>query len=207
MVGHVLQDLLASLFRSVAQLHRDVADCFEGSMSGYFREVTANIAMNSFSLHCTNPALNGISKAVPELSEGCCTRPWRRLLQRQAERLPQQLSVCSKEPARVALPLSLPSQSSGMVLASTAAPGHEAQSIVLVASSTAQHRGVLLLQPSLEKSPALLRPPRPPQAWVLSSPARLTPGQHSTLLLQEKLWRLFNRSQQNDSIPISSQTG
>lgn len=129
-----------------------------------------------------------------------------RLLQRQAERLPQQLSVCSKEPARVALPPSLPSQSPGVVLASTAAPGHEAQSIVLVASSTAQHRGVLLLQSGLEKSLAL-RPPRPHWARVLSSPARLTPGQHSTLLLQEKLWRLFNRSQQNDSIPISSQTG
>lgn len=42
-------------------------------MSRYFREVTANVAVNTISLCIAQiPSLVGISTAVLELSEGCC---------------------------------------------------------------------------------------------------------------------------------------
>lgn len=47
------------------QLRRDVADCLEGSMSGYFREVSASIAVNAASLCVAQiPSLLGTSLAA-----------------------------------------------------------------------------------------------------------------------------------------------
>lgn len=205
MVGHVLQDLLASLFRSVPQLHRDVADCFEGSMSGYFREVTANIAMNSFSLHCTNPALNGISKAVPELSEGCCTRPWM-VPAAEAGRAAAPAALCLQQgacPCGTASVLAFPEPRRGAGKHRSARPRGPEHRAGGLQHCTAPWGAALAVRSGEIPGTPQTTQATPGMGAIIPSTADPWAAQ----LLQEKLWRLFNRSQQNDSIPISSQTG
>lgn len=69
----MLRAMLSLLCSARLQLRRDVADCLEGSMSGYFREVSVSIAVNTASLCVAQiPARNEPGSA--ELSQGCCRR-------------------------------------------------------------------------------------------------------------------------------------
>ena len=178
-------------------------------MSGYFREVTASIAVNTIALCIAQvPSLIGVSMAVLELSEGCCRRRWsaccrgrrtRSGLQGKSLPVQQHLRCCPNE-SRTTAPASAEASEDSEESTAQAAAGtvHSrcSRRSSAVTAQAAKPSGTRI--PQAARGTGTLSPGIAKTAGrALLAAGHLHPVGTSTqlraLLLHEKLWRLFNR--------------